>query len=359
MKYLFLVQGEGRGHMTQAIELSNILARNGHEVVHTFIGKSSRRKIPEYFFEQIRSPTDTIQSPNFILDKANKSLDLWKSITFNFRLLGTYKKSLQQIHEKVKETRPEVIVNFYDFIGGFYFRFYNPKHIKHVCVGRQFLTLHPDYIFEQGRAVEKRLFLLNNNLTSQRCDKYLALSFRPYNPPKVGKMVVTPPLLKSQTKALQPVTENFVLGYMVNDGYAEDIMAWHAQHPEETIHCFWDRKNMPKVFSPNKNLTFHQIDNQLFTDYMRRCKGYISTAGFESICEALYLQKPALMIPVDGQYEQACNAIDGEISGAGKRANTFDISKLQQVIADYTPADGFKNWVNRADSIFLDALTNF
>jgi uncharacterized protein (TIGR00661 family) len=359
MKYLFLVQGEGRGHMTQAIELSAILKRNGHEVVHTFIGKSSRRNIPDYFFEQIGSSADTIQSPNFILDKDNKSLDLWKSITFNARLLGTYKKSLQQIHDKVKHCRPDVIVNFYDFIGGFYFRFYNPPTVKHVCIGRQFLTLHPQYIFEKGRIVEKRLFLLNNWLTSQKCDKYLALSFRPYDPLVVGNMVVTPPLLKSEIKALKPVTENFILGYLVNDGYAEDIMTWHQQNPEVVIHCFWDRKNMPKSFSTHENLTFHQIDNLLFTDYMRRCKGYISTAGFESICEAMYLGKPALMIPVDGQYEQACNAIDAEISGAGKRADAFDISLLQQVIEDYSTAGGFKNWVNRAESIFLDALTNF
>ena len=32
MKFLFIVQGEGRGHLTQAITLENILLRNGHEV---------------------------------------------------------------------------------------------------------------------------------------------------------------------------------------------------------------------------------------------------------------------------------------------------------------------------------------
>ena len=33
MKFLFIVQGEGRGHLTQAITLEEILRRNGHEVV--------------------------------------------------------------------------------------------------------------------------------------------------------------------------------------------------------------------------------------------------------------------------------------------------------------------------------------
>ena len=33
MKFLFIVQGEGRGHLTQAITLEDMLQRNGHEVV--------------------------------------------------------------------------------------------------------------------------------------------------------------------------------------------------------------------------------------------------------------------------------------------------------------------------------------
>ena len=32
MKFLFIVQGEGRGHFTQAITLEEMLLRNGHEV---------------------------------------------------------------------------------------------------------------------------------------------------------------------------------------------------------------------------------------------------------------------------------------------------------------------------------------
>lgn len=36
MKFLFIVQGEGRGHLTQAITLEEILRRNGHEVVEVW-----------------------------------------------------------------------------------------------------------------------------------------------------------------------------------------------------------------------------------------------------------------------------------------------------------------------------------
>ena len=36
------------------------------------------------------------------------------------------------------------------------------------------------------------------------------------------------------------------------------------------------------------------------------CKAYASTAGFESVCEAMYLGKPILMVPA--HIEQDCNA---------------------------------------------------
>ena len=36
MKFLFIVQGEGRGHLTQAITLESILRRSGHEVVEVW-----------------------------------------------------------------------------------------------------------------------------------------------------------------------------------------------------------------------------------------------------------------------------------------------------------------------------------
>ena len=54
MKFLFIVQGEGRGHLTQAITLEDMLQRNGHEVVEVLVGKSSSRTLPGFFNRSIR-----------------------------------------------------------------------------------------------------------------------------------------------------------------------------------------------------------------------------------------------------------------------------------------------------------------
>ena len=65
---------------------------------------------------------------------------------------------------------------------------------------------------------------------------------------------------------------------------------------------------------------------------MARCRGLVSTAGFESIAEAMYLGKPVQVVPVEGHFEQWCNAFDTVRAGAGIRSKVFDLKCLQQHI---------------------------
>jgi hypothetical protein len=87
---------------------------------------------------------------------------------------------------------------------------------------------------------------------------------------------------------------------------------------------------------------------------MRNCKGLVTTAGFESVCEAMYLGKPTLMIPVPKHYEQACNALDGMRAGAGISGSNFDLTAF----LDYIPVhkdirSDFQTWHSRSSVVFL------
>ena len=45
-KFLFVVQGEGRGHLTQAISLYEILNQAGHQVVSVMVGMDDEQNLP-------------------------------------------------------------------------------------------------------------------------------------------------------------------------------------------------------------------------------------------------------------------------------------------------------------------------
>ena len=94
-------------------------------------------------------------------------------------------------------------------------------------------------------------------------------------------------------------------------------------------------------------LSFRQLDDVKFLRYMAGCKAYATTAGFESVCEAMYLGKPLLMVPA--HIEQDCNAYDAFRSGAGVISEEFDLERLLDFSEHFHPNMAFRYWVRSCD----------
>jgi uncharacterized protein (TIGR00661 family) len=200
--------------------------------------------------------------------------------------------------------------------------------------------------------------LLANWLTTRCATEQLALSFRlmPDVPEKTIR--VCPPLVRKEVLEAKSQSEDFILVYLLNDGYAHDIIQWHESHPDIEIHAFWDRHGVPDVTHWRRNLTFHRLCGEKFLDHMRRCRAFVSTAGFESICEAMYLGKPVMLVPTAGHFEQHCNAIDAVKAGAGMAADTFDFDSFLPFLESFRGEyESFRSWVKSAESQFVDCLT--
>ncbi|MEQ9006240.1 MAG: glycosyltransferase family protein, partial [Ekhidna sp.] len=241
MKYIFIVQGEGRGHMTQAISLFRILTENGHEVPHVIVGKSKRRELPKFFLEQIKAPITQLESPNFVTDKNNRSVNVFKTLTANLRKYQTFLNSINEIERIAKKEQPVAIINFYDFLGGLYFLLKRPK-FRHIALAHQFLLSHSEFEFPKGRFYDKSSLLAGNKLAGYKADKKLGLSFQFMKDESEKRLFVVPPLLREEIKKQSPLVGDHFLIYMVNHGYSAEVEAFHKKHPEVPIHCFWDKK---------------------------------------------------------------------------------------------------------------------
>ena len=146
---------------------------------------------------------------------------------------------------------------------------------------------------------------------------------------------------------------------MVNHGYAEQVEKFHTKNPEIPIHCFWDKKGVPETLEVDQNLTFHQLNDQKFIELMASCRGYLTTAGFESVCEAMFMGKPTLMVPVKGHYEQSCNASDASRAGAGISSEIFELEKLLSYIPEYKNVQiTFQKWCEKTEQLFIQNLTH-
>ncbi len=348
-KYILAVQGEGRGHMTQALSMYDMLIEQGHTVCAVLLGSSGARDIPKFFFEKIKAPIIQLQSPNFVTDKKNKSINVTRSVIHNFKKIKTFRKSLATIDALMKEHQPDVVINFFDLLIGLYYRFYKPT-AKMICVAHQYIYFHPDFEFPEGRAMDKAAIKFFTRLTATGSSKNLALSFYKIHSEN-EEVTVVPPLLRKEIFELEPKHDDFYLVYLVNNGYFEEVLEWHRANPGIELHCFTDQPDrLYSQYSFDKTkLVVHAINDTLFLELMSKARGLASSAGFESVCEAMYLGKPVLMVPIHGHYEQFCNSRDAYKAGAGIFDDKFDLSKLANFSTTFDGNNSwFKNWVVNA-----------
>ena len=346
MKFLFIVQGEGRGHLTQAITLEEMLLRNGHEVVEVLVGKSSTRTLPGFFNRSIHAPVKRFISPNFLPTVDDKRANLTRSFAYNLLKIPEYFRSMCYINQRIRETGAEVVINFYELLTGLTYTFFRPS-VPYVCIGHQYLFLHRDFEFPEKSSVDLWMLRFFTRMTACRASKKLALSFKAMEQDDEQQIVVMPPLIRQEVTAIQPEEGNYIHGYMVNSGFADSVESFHAIHPEVPLKFFWDKADTEEVTKIDETLSFYQIDDVRFLNGMAGCRAYASTAGFESICEAMYLGKPVLMVPA--HIEQDCNAYDAMMAGAGIVSDSFDLEPLLRFVGRYTPNRNFVSWVRSCE----------
>lgn len=350
MKILFVIQGEGRGHLTQALSLRQKLADEGHQVVGVLVGKSPARRLPEFFSEKIDVPVYPFESPNFLPTAKNKQVNLINSVAYNMLRLHKYAASIHYINRMIKETEAEVVVNFYELLTGLTYLFRRPKAIM-VCIAHQYLFLHPDFEYPKLNPVSLGFLKFFTRITAIGATKKLALSFRKMREVPTDGLIVVPPLLRKEVIGMESVKGKYLHGYLLNSGFGEEVKKWHQEHPKVAMHFFWDKKGADKVTRIDNHLSFHQLDDLHFIRYMAGARAYATTAGFESVCEAMYLNKPVLMVPT--HIEQACNAHDACQSGAGVVSDRFDLDALLELSETHRPNPSFRHWVKQADWLIL------
>ena len=356
MKILFLVQGEGRGHLTQAIALSQILRNSGHEIAGAMVGKSTGRIIPAFFMEQIQAPVSQFDAPNIVYNSNGKGMNLKRTLYTLFSNLPQYSRALRFIHQSVKQIQPDLIIGFYETYGGIYNLIYGSK-VPLICIAHQYLLLHPKFVFPEKSFFNRTIINLNSRFTSLQATKRLALSFREIASDKKLKITVVPPLLRKEVRNLQTSAGDFFLVYMTHHSLSKQIIDWHLLHPEVHLHCFWDNSDVSDVFQFDETLTFHRINSDKYLQMLASCKALVTTAGFESVCEAMYLGKPVMMVPVPNHFEQECNALDGVISGAGITCKTFDLSVILKYLPEHQDqSEKFIEWYLKGENMFVKEI---
>jgi uncharacterized protein (TIGR00661 family) len=113
------------------------------------------------------------------------------------------------------------------------------------------------------------------------------------------------PVIRPAIRELNQAVDGSVLVYL--PAFAPDVLEpVFSALPERTWHVFI-RAGLVHPSSA-KNVIWHTIDQEAFLDRLGRCSHVLCSAGFELPSEALFLGRQVAVIPIVGQFEQACNA---------------------------------------------------
>jgi uncharacterized protein (TIGR00661 family) len=347
------ILGEGRGHMTQAMAVKQIVERSGHQITSVVVGLGAQRQIPEFFASAMKMPVHRITTLDFSF-KQNRGVSLPKTVARVVRQAPAYLSSLRKIKAVVHESEPDLIINFFEPMTGIY-ALTSRKRPPVVSVAHQFMFGHPEYVQLKGKFFQQLGMRWLVQLVGARSKK-LALSFYEAADLPGTNLTVSPPILRPQLFELDSNPEgNFVLAYLLNHGYADQIIEWHKKNPGTVLHCFYDKPGAPEEFQFDSTLTFHRLNGDKFLRMMADCRYVACTAGFESPSEAAYLGKPLFLMPVENHVEQQMNALDATSIGWGITDRSFNLDRLQE-LPPRLDNTRFRAWLNRGDSILLKTI---
>lgn len=357
--YLLAVQGEGRGHLMQCLTVYDLLTSRGHEVCCIVVGLPSDRLLPDFFRRRVSCPVVALPSPGFV-KRNGRSISLWLSLWRVLTRLPDHLSSLRRFDRLVTYHRPAVVVNFYEPLAGLHGLLW-PGAMRRISIAHQYVYLHEWYDIPGSGRWQQFLLRSFTRLTAAGSDRRLALSIYELAPSRNDRLRVVAPILRREVMTLTTSDEGFILVYLVNSGYMSDILRWHAAHPGVRIHCFTDdegvRVRHSRFYRVDDALCFHSLDDQLFLEMLACCRAVVTSAGFETVCEALLLGKPLLMVPVEGHQEQLSNALDAERQGIAGWSTQYDLGRvLTQAVAPSSFRDDFRRRVREMHDILLDEL---
>jgi len=337
---LFIVQGEGRGHLSQSVALKEYLESEGHSVEAVFAGSNPSHPLPDYFKEVFGDRLKTFSSPWFLRTPNKKGIYILRTILFNLSRVFNYRREVRRIRKEIIRIGPDVVINFYEVVGALAMRKL-PTGIKRIGIGHHFFLHLEGYSCGKDNFFHKELLKLHTRQVMKSCDHVLALSFREL--PGDDKITVLPPLVRRQFREATYERGSDYLVYLLNEGFIVDLIHLARKEPKLVFDVFSD---IPVDTPVPKGVRLHPVNDRAFREKMLKCRAVISTSGFDTVAEAACLGVPLAVIPVENHFEQSCNSLDVERSGLGHILKDFSRENLEII----TGPDGeeFSEWVKQA-----------
>jgi uncharacterized protein (TIGR00661 family) len=319
VRILYGAVGEGLGHATRSRVVAEHLITQGHQVKMV----ASGRAYP-YLAERLPD-VEEIWGFSFALEDGQ--VDTWRTVLQNVRgAKGGVPENWRRGAAIAEAFDPELVITDFD---GFAYLVARIRRIPVISLGNIQMVARCTHDAEILAGVRRSYLAARSFVGSKlpRAHRYLILTF--FRPPvRAKRTVLVPPILRDEIVAARPEQGEHVVAY--GRMAQESFNALAATGVPTRVYGARDGLTEDVV---EGSLTFRPFSNDGFVDDLRTCRGVVASAGFSLMCEAVYLGKPMLAIPLAGQFEQIMNARYLERLGYGIAADSVDAAALERFLA--------------------------
>ncbi|WP_051205370.1 glycosyltransferase family protein [Salinimicrobium xinjiangense] len=276
MKILYAIQGTGNGHLSRARDIIPVL-RNMGEVDILVSGTQADIALPYYIKYQMKGLS-------FIFGKKG-GVDLWKTLIKNN--LWDFIREMK----KIPVDQYDIVINDFEPVSA-WSCFFNRQSC--IALSHQCAVLSPNAPLPKHRDIIGR-FILKHYAPATAKYGFHFLRF--------NDQTFTP-VIRKQVRDLTVTNKGHYTVYLPS--YSDKKII-------KILEKFKDVKW--EVFSKHNDKVYHcgkiclsPIQNETFLESMASSAGVLCGAGFETPSEALFLKKKLLVVPMENQYEQHCNA---------------------------------------------------
>lgn len=344
MRILYGVVGEGMGHATRSSVLLEHLTKQ-HEV-HVVVSGRARDYLSQRFENVHKIWGLTIQYEGNSVRKLGTLLENLKGAVKGFP------ENIRAYFDLVDEFRPEVVVS--DFESFSYL--YATNHLLPVISVDNMQIINRCKHAPELLAGHEADFQLTRNIVKAKlpnCFHYLVTSFF-YPELRKERTTLLPSILRPEILSAKSEPGEHLLVYQTSTTNTELLSALK----QSGIPCrvYGVRRGI-KTDEVDENLTFRPFSEAGFIDDLRTARAVVAGGGYTLMSEAVYLRKPVLSLPVQGQFEQTLNALYLEQLGYGRHATVLDKPTLDAFLRDVPRcAEALQGYSQDGNRLMLEAL---
>ena len=301
-RIVYGVSGEGSGHSSRAREIGAHLQDQGHDLWLVSYDRG---------FRNLSGDFRVFETEGLCIASEDNRVSIVKTFTENLKRLPEGHRRLQDLRRTLfHHFQPDCVITDFEPMTAYLAHHYE---IPLITIDNQHRMRYMDY--ECPSALEYDSQVTKNIIRAMipRPDVSLVITFF-FGAMSNDRTFLFPPILRREVLELTPADGDHVLVY-VTSGF-ESLLVQLAEFTRERFVVYgYDRSDQEGP------LTFKPFSKDGFLHDLATAKAVIATAGFTLISEALYLRKPYLALPMQGQFEQQLNALQLSNLGYGKSLN--------------------------------------